>query len=79
MDVSAWNYKKPKSIPPHITKHKIELDTTILPSHQMHYHMNPKYAMIIKQDLDKLLAISFIQPMEQVTWLSLIVVLPKNT
>jgi hypothetical protein len=26
-----------------------------------------------------LLAISFIQPMEQVTWLSLIVVLPKNT
>jgi hypothetical protein len=79
MDVFAWNYKKFKRIPPHITKHKIELDTTIPPSHQMHYRMNPNYAMIVKQNLDKLLATGFIKLMEQTTWLSLIVVLSKKT
>jgi hypothetical protein len=79
MNVFAWNYKKLKRIPPHIIEHKIELDTTIPPSHQMHYCMNPNYVMIVKQNLDKLLATGFIEPMEQTTWLSPIVVLLKKT
>jgi hypothetical protein len=78
IDVFAWNYKKFRRIPLHITEHKIELDTTIPPSHQMCYCMNPNYAMIIKQNLDKLLVTSFIKPMEQAAWLSPIVVLSKK-
>ncbi len=44
-------------IPSHILKHKIELDTTICLSHQVHYHMNPNYVA----DLDKLLVAIFIE------------------
>ncbi len=40
--------------------------------------MNPNYAIIIKQDIDKLLAIGFIQLVEEVTWLSPMVVVPKK-
>jgi len=40
--------------------------------------MNPNYVVIIKQDLDELLAASFIKLMEQATWLSPIVVVPKK-
>jgi len=32
----------------------------------------------VKQDLDKLLAMGFIAPMEEATWLSSIVVVPKK-
>jgi hypothetical protein len=33
---------------------------------------------IIKQDIDKLLATSFIKPIEKATWLSSIVIVPKK-
>ncbi len=40
--------------------------------------MNPNYATIIKQNTDKLLAIGFIVLIEETTWLSSIVVVPKK-
>jgi len=78
--VFTWNYKELKGIPPHIMEHKIELDmyTTIPPSHQTCYRMNLNYAVVVKQDLDKLLVVGFIKLVEQVTWLLPIVVVLKN-
>jgi len=64
IDGFTWNYKELKGIPSHIAEHKIELDTMIPLSHQVHYCMNPNYAMVIKQNLVKLLATSFIKPIE---------------
>jgi hypothetical protein len=40
--------------------------------------MNPNYAVVVKQDLDKLLVVGFIKLVEQVTWLLPIVVVLKN-
>jgi hypothetical protein len=40
--------------------------------------MNPNYVMIVKQNIDKLLAIGFIEPMKQATWLSPNMVIPKK-
>jgi hypothetical protein len=40
--------------------------------------MNPNYAPIFKHDLDKLLNVDFIVPMEEASWLSPIVVVPKK-
>ena len=40
--------------------------------------MNPNYASIVKQDIDKLMAAGFIIPVEEATWLSPIVVVPKK-
>jgi hypothetical protein len=40
--------------------------------------MNPNYAVIIKQNINNLLAPRFIQHVEKATWLSPIVVVPKK-
>jgi len=77
-DVFAWTYKDLKRVPLELAQHKIKLDTTIPPAHQTRYKLNPNYATIIKQDINKLLAIRFIQSIEEATWLSPIVVVPKK-
>jgi hypothetical protein len=40
--------------------------------------LNPNYAVIVKHDIDKLLIVGFIKLVEEVTWLSPIVVMPKK-
>ncbi len=43
------------------------------------YRLNPNYATIVKHDINKLIAASFIKPIEKVTRLSpIVVVLKKN-
>jgi hypothetical protein len=56
-------------------QHRIELDIDILVSHQA--WMNPNYVVIMKKDLDKLLTMGFIIPMEEAAWLSPIVMVSK--
>ncbi len=77
-DVFAWTYKDLKGIPPKLAQHKIELVTSIPLAHQARYRFNPNYALAIKQDIDKLLVARFIQPLEEVTWLSPLVVLLRR-
>jgi hypothetical protein len=40
--------------------------------------LNPNYAVIIKQDIDKLLVACFIKLVEEATWLSPIIIVPKK-
>jgi hypothetical protein len=40
--------------------------------------MNPNYVVIVKHDIDKLLAPRFIHPIKEATWLSLIMVVPRR-
>jgi hypothetical protein len=54
------------------------LDTIIPPTHQARYELNPNYVTIVKQDINKLLAYGFIKSIEEATWLSPIVVVPKK-
>jgi hypothetical protein len=62
-----------------LVEHIIELDTSIPPTHQVRYKLNLNYVMAIKQDIDKLLVVGFIQLVKEVTWLSpIVVVLKKN-
>jgi hypothetical protein len=77
-DVFAQTYKDLKGIPPKFVQHIIELDTSIPPTHQTRYRLNPNYVATIKHDIDKLLVIKFIQPVEEATWLSPIVVMLKK-
>jgi hypothetical protein len=66
-DVFAWTYKDLKGIPLEVTQHIIELDTIISPTHQAKYRLNPNYAITVKQDIDKLLAVGFSEYVEA-TW-----------
>jgi hypothetical protein len=79
-DVFAYKtYKNLKGIPLELAQHKIELDKTIPLAHQTRYKLNPNYVTIIKQDTNKLLIVGFIQFVEEVTWLSpMVVVVPKK-
>ncbi len=54
------------------------MDTTILLAHQAKYKLNPNYATIVKQYINKLLAVWFIKSIKEVTWLSPIVIVPKK-
>jgi hypothetical protein len=54
------------------------LDTTIPSAHQARYRLHPKYATTIKQDINKLLITKFIQYVEDATWLSPIIIVPKK-
>jgi hypothetical protein len=59
--------------------YQMDLDTSIPPIHQTRYQLNVNYATIVKQEIDKLLATCFIQPIEEATWLSpIVIVLKKN-
>jgi hypothetical protein len=42
------------------------------------YKLNLNYATIVKQDIDKLLAAGFIRSIEEATWLSPIIVVPRK-
>jgi hypothetical protein len=44
---------------------------------QRQYRMNLNYALRVKEDLDKLLDVGFIYPIETTQWLSLLVIIPK--
>ncbi len=67
-----------KEIPLKLAQHRIELDTTIPLTHQAKYIINLNYATTIKQYINKLLAIGFIEFVEETTWLSPIVRVPKK-
>jgi hypothetical protein len=77
-DVFVWTYKDLKGVPPKLSQHQIEFNTSIPLTHQARYTLNPNYVIIIKQNIDKLLATRFIQPIEEPTWLSPIMVMPKK-
>ncbi len=74
----TWTYKDLKGIPLKLAQHCIELDTLIKPTHEARYRMNTNYVTIVKHDINKLLIARFIQPIEETTWLSRIVVVPKK-
>jgi hypothetical protein len=48
-DVFAWIYKDLKGIPPKLTQHKIELDTSILLACHARYISNLNYVVVVKQ------------------------------
>ncbi len=47
-DVFAWTYKDLKGIPFKLVQHIIELDTSIPPTHQARYKLNPNYVATVK-------------------------------
>jgi hypothetical protein len=63
-DVFAWTYKDLKGIPLELAQHRIKLDTSIPPPYQARYRLNLIYVIVVKHDIEKLLATRFIQSME---------------
>ncbi len=78
MDIFAWNYKELKRIPRQICEHMIELMADARPIKQKQYKTHLNYALKAREDLDKLLDIRFIYPIESTQWISPLVIVPKK-
>ena len=62
---------------PNLPQHRCQTSGTIAVPHEPKLR-NPNYAAKVKEEIDKLLRVGFIRPVKQATWLSLIVVVPKE-
>ncbi|MCO5602784.1 hypothetical protein L7F22_056922 [Adiantum nelumboides] len=77
-DIFAWTYHDMKGIPPSVVQHTIPMISTAKPVQQRPYPMNPKYAKIVQEELEKLIECGFIYPIEHSEWVSPIVIVPKK-
>ena len=67
-----------KGLDPQYYQHQIHLQQEARSVQQLCYRMNPNYAAKTKEEIDKLLRIGFIRPVEQAILLSPIVFVPKK-
>ena len=77
-DVFAWSHTDLKGIPPHLGQHRIDLMEGSVPVRQRQYRLNPKYSMLVKEEIDKLTEAGFIFPVLSSEWVSPIVIVPKK-
>jgi hypothetical protein len=60
-------------------QHKIELLPNAKPIRTKQGRWNPKYTTMVKEELDKLLKVGFIRPVEIIEWVSpMVLALKKN-
>jgi hypothetical protein len=78
LDVFAWVPSDLTGIPPHLGEHHIDLTEGSLPVRQRQYRLNPKYSLMVKEEIDRLLEAGFIYPVNNSEWVSPIVVVPKK-
>ena len=76
--VFAYTYKNLRGVPLEVCEHKIILEEGTAPVSQRQYRMNPKYSLMVKEDIDKLLEAGFIYKVPYSEWVSPIVVIPKK-
>jgi len=76
-DVFATSHKDLQGIPTEIVEHRIDMIEGAVPIRQRQYRLNPQFSMLVKKELDKLLAANFIYPILSSEWVSPIVVAPK--
>jgi hypothetical protein len=74
----AWTYKDFKGVPAEICKHQISLENNVKPIRQRPYRLNPKYLLMVQEEIKKLLECGFIYPVLYSEWVSFIVIVPKK-
>ena len=77
-DVFAWSPSDLTGILPRLGEHKIDLVKGAIPVRQRQYRLNPRYSLMVKEDIDRLLEARFIYPVVNSEWISPIVVVPKK-
>ena len=77
-DVFAWSPSDLTGISPKLGEHRIDLVEGAIPVRQRQYRLNPRYSLMVKEDIDRLLEAGFIYPVVNSEWVSPIVVVPKK-
>lgn len=77
-DVFAWRIEDMKGIPARYGEHRIDLMDNAVPVRQRQYRLNPKYSLMVKNEIDKYLSVGIIYPVLSSEWVSPIVIVPKK-
>ena len=77
-DVFAWAPSDLRGISSGLGQHRIDLVDGATPVRQRQYRLNPKYSLMVKDEIDKLMEAGFIYPVDNSEWVSPIVVVPKK-
>ena len=78
-DIFPMKFSKMKGILGDIGVMKIPLKPDAKPVKQCPYRLNPKYKDKVKVELEKMLAVGIIEPVEESEWVSPMVVQEKKT
>lgn len=76
--VVAWTYKDLRGVPLEVCEHKIVLEDGTTPVRKRQYHMNPKYSLMAKEEIDNFLEVGFVYKVPYSEWISPIVVVSKS-
>jgi hypothetical protein len=77
-DVFAWTPTDLEGIPTELGEYSIDLQEGAVSVRQRQYRLNPRYSLMVKEEIDRLLKARFIYPVNNSEWVSPIVVLPKK-
>ncbi|KAL3697673.1 hypothetical protein R1sor_011749 [Riccia sorocarpa] len=77
-DVFAWSLENMPGIPKEYGEHRIDVVDGATPVRQRQYRMNPKYSLMVKDEIDKYLKADIIYPVLSSEWVSPIVIVPKK-
>ena len=77
-DVFAWSPSDLTKIPSTLGEHQIDLVNGAAPIRQRQYRLNPRYSLMVKEEIDWILEAGFTYPVSNSEWVSPIVVVPKK-
>ena len=77
-DTFAWSYNKLRGIPRGMVEHGISLIPCARPIRQNERRMNPQLHLLVRAELEKLLKVEFIKPIEITDWVSHLVMVKKQ-
>ena len=78
LDVFAWNHKDMPGIDKPIIKHSLNVDSTKKPIQQKRRVFTPKCNKVVMEEVEKLLAVGFIQEFYYPKWLANVVMGKKS-
>jgi hypothetical protein len=77
-DCFAWTYKQMPGLERSIAEHHLSLDSTVKPVKQGPRHMNPQVRAGVMEEIARLKAVNFIEPVTYTQWLSNVVPVKKK-
>ena len=77
-DTFAWSYDELKGIPRETMEHRIPLISGVKSIRQNERRMNPKLQLVVKAELERLLNVGLIKPVEITDWVSAMILVRKK-
>lgn len=79
LDIFAWNHRDITGVNPELGELRIDLMVVTKAIRQRQHRMNPKYSLMVKEEIDRLLDAGYIYPVLNSEWVSSLVIKPKKS